>query len=267
MASLPRPPTTRCELRVLGPLRLSWEDVDRDQRELRRVRVRELLCVLVLSGPLSRDRLTDLRWPGHHPERARHNLRVTLTHLRRLLESDRATGEASYRLRVDGDVVRLFPSAAMWVDLWEFRRLTTEAAAAARAGDTHRIGELLAAAVGLWRGEPLPDLRGVPELQTEIDALTLGHVEALLTLGELRLVEGAAAEAHNCAERALALHAYDERAHRLAVAAALQRRDHALIDSAVAEAREALRTLGAQPDPATQTLLRQATASGRPHSR
>ncbi|HEY7483507.1 MAG TPA: BTAD domain-containing putative transcriptional regulator [Streptosporangiaceae bacterium] len=262
LTTLPRPPAARCELRVLGPLRLSWDDGDRDQPELRRARVRELLCALVLRGPLTRDGLVDLLWPDHHVERARHNLRVTLTHLRRLLESDRAPGEASYHLRVDGEVVRLFSSAAMWVDLWEFRRLTAEAAAATRAGDAHRMGEMLAAAVDLWRGEPLPDLRRVPGLQTEIGALSIRHVEAMLTLGELRLVEGAAAEAHGCAERALALHAYDERAHRLAVAAALQRRDHALIDSAVAAAREALRNLGARPDPATQALLRQAATSG-----
>jgi DNA-binding SARP family transcriptional activator len=52
---------------------------------------------------------------------------------------------------------------------------------------------------------------------------------------------------------------YAERAHRLAVAAALHARDRAATAAAVDRLSAALDNLGAHPEPATQILLRNAT--------
>ena len=75
---------------VLGPLRLRIGEAEMSSPELRRSRVRTLLALLVLRGPLRRERICDLLWPDLEPEAAAQNLRVTLSRLRRLLEPDRA---------------------------------------------------------------------------------------------------------------------------------------------------------------------------------
>ena len=62
------------------------------------------------------------------------------------------------------------------------------------------------------------------------------------------------------AEQARAASPYLERAHRLAVAAQLQRRDHQGAARAVAEAEAMLADLGLEPEPDTAMLLRQARA-------
>ena len=51
---------------------------------------------------------------------------------------------------------------------------------------------------------------------------------------------------------------YDERAHRLAIAAHLQRRDGDAVRAAVAAARTMLDELGVEPEPGTRMLFRQA---------
>ena len=77
---------------VLGPLRLREGNTEISAAELRRGRVRTLLALLVLRGPLRRERICDLLWPDLEPEAAAQNLRVTLSRLRRLLEPDLPAG-------------------------------------------------------------------------------------------------------------------------------------------------------------------------------
>src|SRR6202035_5439461 len=88
LAALPAPPAHRTRIEVLGPLRLTRDGMPVDAPELRRARVRQLLSVLVLRPVLTRDQAIELLWPGLDPAKVARNLRVTLTHLRRLLEPD-----------------------------------------------------------------------------------------------------------------------------------------------------------------------------------
>lgn len=198
-------------------------------------------------------------------------MRVTLTHLRRLLEPDRSGGEASFHLRADGDTIRLVRSESLSVDLWTFDVLDTRADRARADGDIDRAAELLSEAVALWRGDPLPDLRDLADpddVAVEVDRVRARHVRDLLVLGELRLVAGAAAEAARLAARALSVEPYDPRGHRLALAAALRCGDPASIAAARRRVLTSLRQLGAAPDPATAILLRQALPpTPRPETR
>jgi DNA-binding SARP family transcriptional activator len=66
------------------------------------------------------------------------------------------------------------------------------------------------------------------------------------------------------AERALALDFYSERAHRLAIAAALRTHDQQRAEAATERARAMLGELGAEPEPATQILLRHVTTASTP---
>jgi len=269
LAALPAPPTQRIHIAVIGPMRLTRDGAPVDAPELRRVRVRQLLSALAVRPVLTRDQATELLWPGLDPARAARNMRVTLTHLRRLLEPDRSGGDASYHLRTDGDTIRLVESAFLSVDLWTLDSLDKRAVQARADGDIDRTAALLSDAVALWRGDPLPDLQQVrsPDLVAEVDHVRIRHVSHLLALSELRLVTDDAAASCALAERALALEPFDARGHRVALAAALRGHRPAQIAAAHRRVSSALRQLGVPPDPPTAILLRQAARWARTGSR
>jgi LuxR family transcriptional regulator, maltose regulon positive regulatory protein len=264
LGRLPTEPGRRLEIAVIGPLEVRFDGVSVTAPNLRRARVRELLAVLVVEPTLSRDRAIGLLWPDLDVADGARNLRVTLSYLRRLLEPQRPAREASFHLRADTSTIRLFASPKLTVDLWEFRRLTTEAARAREQGDVSGTIERLAAATSLWRGAPLTDLDRVPGFGAEIERIRVQQVTLLLTLGRLQFAQDATAEAFECAERALAIDPFVEQAHRLAIAASLQRRDPVRVSSAVQRLRHALNELGMPPEPTTAVLLRHATAQ-QPH--
>jgi len=83
-------------------------------------------------------------------------------------------------------------------------------------------------------------------------------IDTALRLGELHFVSGRCDRAVTWAERVRSASPYDERAHRLAVAAHLQRGDRLAAARAVAATRTMLAELAADPEPATEMLLRQA---------
>ncbi|MCR3751078.1 BTAD domain-containing putative transcriptional regulator [Lentzea californiensis] len=238
LTTVPTPPEHPIGIEVIGPMRVTRNGLAADAPELRRARVRQLLGLLVLRTSISRDQAIDLLWPGLDPSSAARNLRVTMTHLRRLLEPGRAGGEASYHLRSDSETIRLVRSDRLTVDLWSFQELNSTEA------------------VALWRGEPLPDL--IDLCESEIAQITARHVHNLLALGELRLVTGDPAEACDLAERALALEPFAPRGHRLALAAALRARNPQRTSKTRARVLDSLRQLGVGPDAATEILLRQA---------
>ena len=144
------------------------------------------------------------------------------------------------------------------MDLWTLDSLDKRAVQARADGDIDRTVALLADAVALWRGDPLPDLNYVrsPDIAVEIDQVRIRHVGHLLALGELRLVADDAAASFALAERALALEPFDARGHRVALAAAIE--GGAQVAAARRWVCSALKQLGVSPDPPTAILLRQA---------
>ncbi len=260
LAALPAPPAHRTQIDVVGPMRLTRDGMPVDAPELRRARVRQLLSALVLRPVLTRDQAIELLWPELDPAKAARNMRVTLTHLRRLLEPDRCRGDASYHLRTDGDTIRLLESEFLCVDLWTLDVLDKRAGQARADGDIDRAAALLTDAAALWRGDVLPDLHDVrsPDVEVEVDQVRIRHVGHLLALSELRLVADDAAGSFALAERALSLEPFDARGHRVALAAALRGRRPGQIAAAHRRVCSALRQLGISPDPPTAILLRQA---------
>jgi DNA-binding SARP family transcriptional activator len=258
LAHLPAVPSQQVEIAVLGPMRLAFDGVTTDAAELRRARVRTLLALLLVREKISRDTAIDLLWPDRSARDGARNLRVTLTYLRQLLEPGRPAGEASFHLRADATTITLHRSDHLVVDMWEVQRLLAEAAASRARGDTDRTISLLSAATSWWRGEPLVDLGSVEGAAHEIEHVRLMHLAATLELGELRLALGQLANASIDAERALTLDPYAERAHRLAIAAALHGRDQERANAAVDRTMAMLDEFGVEPEPATRILLRQA---------
>ena len=252
----PCPPVATTRIEVLGPLRVRRDGVALDAPELRRRRVRQLLTLLVLRERVRRDRAIDLLWPDHGPRDGQRNLRVTLSHLRRLLEPDRLPGEASYHLRSEGDHLQLVRSPALQCDLWEFDGLL---AAAARDPSPGARAERLAAAVDLVGDDPLRDADELGDAEAEVQRVAAGFVDAAMTLGELQFAAGERRLAAASADRVLGVAPFEERAHRLALAAAVQAGDVAGAGRAAARLCAALDDLGVAPEPETAIALRHAT--------
>ena len=263
LSRLPVAPTSELGIAVLGPLEVCHDGVPAVARELRRVRVRELLAVLVLEPTISRDRVVELLWPDLDPESGGRNLRVTLTHLHRLLEPDRTTGEATFHVRADASSIRLVASPRLRVDVWELRRLSMAASAAREVGDIGAAIALLTEAAALSRGTPLVELDRVAGFDAEVESLRLLVVTTLLDLATLHLTAGSAGPALACAERALTLEPYLEAAHRLAIAATAQRGDGARTTAVVERTCRLLDELGVTPEPATEMLIRSALRRSR----
>lgn len=254
---VPDPARPAIHVGVLGELEVVVGDDPVDNAELRRRRVRSLLELLAVAAPMRRDRLADLMWPHLDGVAAGRNLRVTLSRLRTVLEPGRAGG-ACPALRLDGDSVSLAPSPHVEVDLRQFRADVAAAEAASRGGDSAGTIAALERACGRWRGEPFADLELIDDLAGAVEEVRSALADAALWLGELLLVAGRFGRAARWAERVTVSAPYSERAHRLAIAAHLQRGERHDIDRAVASARAMLDDLGVQPEAATQMLLRQA---------
>jgi DNA-binding SARP family transcriptional activator len=250
LAAVPATPPGRTRVEVLGPLRVLVDGAQAHPPDLRRRRVRELLAVLAVHGELDRARLMDLLWPDLDPEAAARNLRVTLTYLRRAL------GDG--HVRADRGRVRLVRSKALTTDLAELREHLEAARRARLLGDPAGVDAALVNAVRLWRGAPLGEIAALPDFEAPAAALLGELTEAALTLGERRLAQGDTAAAGELARRALTAEPYAERCMRLLLAVETQRRDPSGLERAVSRVREALRALGAQPEPATAIVLRQA---------
>jgi LuxR family maltose regulon positive regulatory protein len=243
---------------VLGPLRLRVGGAEISSPELRRSRVRTLLALLVLRGPLRRTRVCDMLWPDLEPAAAAQNLRVTLSRLRRLIEPNRPAGQSTWRIRSDTDSIELVGPPIVDTDLHRFQRHLNEADHAQQIGDATEEVACLARAVHLWRGDPLLDLTAIDELEGEVEYIRRSLVDGCLRLGELLLVAGRFDESLQCAERSRVASPYSERAHRLSIACHLQRHDHSGLESAVRSTQTLLIELGVEPDDATKMLVRRA---------
>jgi DNA-binding SARP family transcriptional activator len=249
---------------VLGDLEVSVGGAAVQTADQRRRRVRCLLEQIALAGPIRRDRLADLMWPELDAAAASRNLRVTMSRLRAVLEPARDDTGSCTALRIDGDIVSLAPPPCVEVDLWQFRADVADADAAARSGDPAAVVLALERACRRWRGDPFPDVEATDEVAGAVEVVRRTVTDTALRLGELLLVAGRFHDAATWAQRVIGASPYDERAHRLAIAAQLQLHDRRAIADAAADVRAMLADLGVEPELATGMLLRQADARTDP---
>jgi DNA-binding SARP family transcriptional activator len=154
------------EFRILGPL-----EVEEGGRPiaLGGLKQRMLLALLLLTPnrPVSVDRLLDALWGGDQPGAAPNALQYHVSQLRKAL-----AGGAPIVTQESGYLIQLDPEQ---LDLLRFERLVAEAESA----DPDRASHLLAEALGLWRGEPLPDLADDVLSQAEAQRLGAARLAAL----------------------------------------------------------------------------------------
>jgi DNA-binding SARP family transcriptional activator len=255
LARLAVPPSSHLELRLLGVAEL-WRDGEPvTAPEWRRERVRSLLAHLALHGTASRAQVADDLWPALDADGQSRNLRVTLTYLLRVLEPERAPRGPSFLVRQDANQLRLHPGGHLDVDVWRFDDLADRARDADRHGSPSAALDHALAAVELWRSDPT-ELAGEPWAVPLVERRRLRVAGLATRAGELLLAKGAADEARALAERALAVDAWSEEAHRLVVAAHRVAGDDLAARRALARFREALGELGITPDESTLMVER-----------
>jgi DNA-binding SARP family transcriptional activator len=163
------------EFRILGPLEV-WHDGR--AIAISGARQRELLAILLLHAGevVASDRLMDGLW-GERPPAAGHTaLRVRVSQLRKAL----GPGGELLITQPPGYALRIQPSQ---LDLSRFEQLVGDGERALGAGNPERAVELLADALGLWRGAPLADLPYAPFAQAPVVRLEELRLAAL----ELRI--------------------------------------------------------------------------------
>lgn len=193
-------------------------------------RLRALLVLLLLDADrvVGVQRLIHGLYGDRPPARAGNALQSQVSRLRRLLADGTGSGPplefhpAGYRLAVDPQEV----------DVHRFTRLADEGRRALASGDRRRAVELLRAALSLWRGEPLADVREAPFAPAQaarLDELRLGAIEDRIeaelglggsgpAIGELRdLVAAYPLRERLRGQLMRALHAAGRRAEALAV--------------------------------------------------
>src|SRR5919199_5289512 len=132
------------EFRLLGPLEVRGAD---GPVQLGGPKQRALLALLLVDAgrAVSTDRLIDALWGEHPPRTAATSLQNFVSQLRKLLGPDvLVTKPPGYALTVQPDAI----------DAGRFERLLAEARS---ERDPAARARLLAQALALWRGPPVPE--------------------------------------------------------------------------------------------------------------
>jgi DNA-binding SARP family transcriptional activator len=230
------------EFRILGRL----EVVERGHTlALGGPKARALLAALLLTPnrAVSVDRLIEVLWPNRRPAAAANALQFHVSQLRKLLGDSGilVTQEPGYLIRVDPDQL----------DLLRFERLVAEAVGA----DAARAGLLLREALGLWRGEPLPELADDATSRAEIQRLEAARLAALELRVEADLALGQYAQLIPELEALVREHPLYERLAAMLMQALYGAGRQAAALEVYGTARQTFVTeLGIEPSPALREL-------------
>jgi DNA-binding SARP family transcriptional activator/tetratricopeptide (TPR) repeat protein len=169
---------------LLGPLRAWCGDAE---VALGGVKQQTVLAVLLLEAgrPVPVDRIVGTVWGGEPPASVTHLVQTYVSRLRNLLDlgGDLVSTDAGYLLRLD-------PAR---LDVTSFDRHLAAARQLHERGDRAAAGEV-AAALALWRGEPLGGLSG-EAVDAARQRLTEQHLAGLELRATLDLDDGRHAEA------------------------------------------------------------------------
>jgi DNA-binding SARP family transcriptional activator len=246
LARLPVPPPDRIEVALLGPVELFRNGVLVDAPEWGRRRVRSLLAALVVRRSVGRERLAADLWPNLDADSQSRNLRVTLSHLLRVLEPDRCDRDASFFVRGHGDVLTLVCGDRFDADIWRFDQLWQRASQADKDGAPSIALDAMTQAVTLWRDDP-SELAANDWAVCEVEERRIRVVGMAARAGELLLARRDSDAARQMGEAALRCDPWCERAHHVVVAAYLAAGFHRAARNALARYDEVLTALGTSP--------------------
>jgi DNA-binding SARP family transcriptional activator len=232
-------------LRLLGPFALEGATVAVQSMPKK---AQAILAYLArrTSTPVPRDTLTALLWSDSGDEQARASLRTALSSLRKYLNEQGASLEASNAgVRLDGERIV--------TDAHEFLQLAREG----------KSVDALAQATGLYAGAFMEGCGAVtPEFdqwaEAERGSLRSQFMSTLLRLCDAQAEEGDTEGAIATAQRLLAEDPLQEHVHRRLIAAFKQQRRYDAALKQFDRLRALLsEELGVQPEPPTMDLIRE----------
>ena len=187
---------------ILGPLEI---DDDGRRLDLGGLRLQALLARLAMDvgRPVSATSLADAIWEGDLPADELHALQSLVSRLRRALGNGGLIVQSGggYRLAVAEEAV----------DAQRFERLAAEGAEILRRGELERAGEVLSAALGLWRGAAFGEFAASEAFVAAATRLEDLRVTVQTDRAEAEIALGRAAELVGELERLAAEHPMHER--------------------------------------------------------
>lgn len=189
------------QIRLLGPVDAL---VDGEPRQIAGRRRKAALAVLALRAGefVSTDRLIDTVWDGDAPATAPNSLQSHVSFLRRALSS-----KTAIQSRPLGYVLTIGPDAT---DLAVAERLVRQGL---DTTDFSVRASQLKAALALWRGEPLADVRGPAWLDDHASRLAALRVSTTEELIDTQLALGEHVALVPELERLARAHPFHERLH------------------------------------------------------
>jgi DNA-binding SARP family transcriptional activator/tetratricopeptide (TPR) repeat protein len=228
---------------MLGPVDVTVGDAVRPVSGLRR---KAVLAVLGLSAGrvVNVDHLVDVVWSGKPPRSADNTLQSHISHLRSVFGCRRAIVA-----RPPGYLLALGDEAT---DVQQAEKLIRDGR---NASDPVRVAAALRAALAVWRGQPLADVRGLPWLDQQAERLVMLHTEASHALVEARLALGEHALLVPELEEQTRQHPFDEQVHAQHMLALYRSGRQADALAAFQRLRQHLdEELGIRPGPAVREL-------------
>ena len=176
---------------ILGPLTAELAGPPRTELDIGPLKQRLLLALLLCrcNGVVLVDDMVDTLWWDGPPRTAHKNIQVYITHLRKFLADAGQPGRL--RFRTPGYQLRL---SAANLDALRFEELFRAGRLALRDGDARASAAAMRQAIGLWRGQPLEDLRISPVLRAEAARLSERRLAAYEDWFEAELLLGNQAE-------------------------------------------------------------------------
>jgi len=204
-----------------------------------------LLLVLSKRKGVTREVLSSYLWPEMGPKEAQNNFHVTLSHLRKVLGSEKVICEEPfYRLDME----------KLWVDYLELERFYKEYSLYKSQGKLHLAEERARKAIKLYQGDFLPEMYSLP-IDDEQMILKEKVKEMLLWLAELSKERLEWKEMLTHSHRLLQIDPIDERGHRLVMEALYKSGDRGGAITHYARLKKLLKTeLDIDPDPQTEKL-------------
>ncbi|SKC42071.1 ATP-binding protein [Krasilnikoviella flava] len=236
-------------LHLLGGFRVTRDGGPELPERWPRPSARTLVKLLAVAGDhrLHREQATDVCWPDADPSAAVGSLRVALHAARHALEPELPSRAASSYLVSDGAMLQLDP-ATVWIDADHAEAAAREALASGARSD-------LAAALGLFTGELLPEDRFAAWAQSRRERTGALRDRVRLALAAAHLAAGDVADAVATAEDVLADSPAEELAHRVLIEAFLRQGLRRRAVYQYHACREALDTeLGVRPGHETERL-------------
>lgn len=231
-------------IRCFGGFELALDGVTVDLSRVR-PRARSVLRLLCLHGgrPVHRELLAELFWPDLTVSAALHNLHVTVSSLRGVLEPEVAP-RASRLLVRDGQAYTLVLAPGATSDLRDFDLALREASTARLTGDHARHRSALQRATDLYSGEVLPE-DGPAEWVVQVrEEYRLRAAEAASTLATACATAGELEAAARAAGQAVRIDRWNDTAWRVLIDALERTGDVAAAGRARAGYADVLAGLG-----------------------